>query len=275
MQPILELDGLEHTLRDKTRPETFVVRVDRPLVLYGGDFAALLGPSGCGKSTLLTIVGLLRAPTDPNALRSFRFCRQTGCSGEDVDLRGVWASRRMAVIEEIRRQHMGFALQSGELLPALTVSENIEAPLRLNGWPSSARKQRVSELIEAFGLVRHSNPREARSEDRSNGSRVQDLGSARANRLSGGEYQRVSLARAIAHRPQLIFVDEPTAALNRELARSALEQFRQMLAAGGGCSAALMITHDETLAKEFANVVIHMEPLRNEAGGHVCEIERR
>jgi len=271
MQPILEIDGLEQTLRDKARPETFVVRVDRPLVLRGGDFAALLGPSGCGKSTLLTVVGLLRAPSDPSALRHFRFSRQVGSSSVDVDLRSVWASRRMAVIEEIGRQHMGFALQSGELLPALTVSENIEAPLRLNGWPSSVRKERVSELIEAFGLVRRVNTQEVRASS----SRVQDLGAARANRLSGGEYQRVSLARAIAHRPQLIFVDEPTAALNRELAKTALEQFRALLAAGGGRSAALMITHDETLAREFANVVIHMEPLRNEAGGHVCEIERR
>ncbi len=98
------------------------------------------------------------------------------------------------------------------------------------------------------------------------------MGNARVNKLSGGEYQRVSLARAIAHHPRLIFVDEPTAALNREMARGALETLRELLNHATRPSATVMITHDEELAHEFANVTIRMAPVRNRPAGRVEEV---
>jgi len=273
MTLILELDGLVHRLCDKERPEEFVVRVDKPLAIHSGDFVALLGPSGCGKTTLLTVLGLLRAPTEATQLSRFAFYVREEGRVREIDLKEAWVRGRQRRIETVRRRFMGFALQSGELLPALTVRENIEAPLCLNGWRSGARRERVDSLIDAFRLCRAKPADQADTAEKKTG--VYNLGSARVNRLSGGEYQRVSLARAIAHKPQLIFVDEPTAALNRELARSALNQLRIMLTEDEKHSAAVMITHDEELATEFANVVIRMEPSRNEIGGRVVEVTRK
>lgn len=272
MNAVLEVEGLEQRLSDSERPEQFVVRVPDRLVVMPGDFVAMLGPSGCGKTTLLTVLGLLRAPTDASSIKTFRLRVQENGANREIDLAQLWRRRAQSSIEGIRRRFIGFALQSGELLPALTVRENIEAPLRLNGWASRLRASRVDHLISAFGLKR------ARQESngvsgKPNGD-IYDLGMARVNKLSGGEYQRVSLARSIAHEPQLIFVDEPTAALNRELARGALQEFRNLLDSGRTSSAAIMITHDEQLAEEFATLIVRMAPLKNEPGGSVVDISR-
>jgi putative ABC transport system ATP-binding protein len=271
--PILEVEGLVQRLRDTARPEAFTVRVEPRIEVMPGDFVALLGPSGCGKTTLLTVLGLLRSPTYPSELKSFKMGLDDDGTISQVDLRDAWLCRRKSTIEAVRRQRIGFALQSGELLPALTVRENIEAPLHLNGWPAAHRRKRADHLIEAFRLRRQVS---GSGNGGANSSRdTYDLATARVNKLSGGEYQRVSLARAIAHHPQLVFIDEPTAALNRELARGALGNFRQMLTSVERRCAAIMITHDEELSAEFANVVIRMEPTRTEAGGCVNEVVRR
>lgn len=255
---ILEIEGLEQRLRDRERAEEFVVYVEQKIAVREGDFVALLGPSGCGKTTLLTVLGLLRKPTCLDRMK--RFCIGIRRDGEraEFDLLQAWRRDARRQIERARRESLGFALQSGELLPALTVRENIAAPLRLNGVAGRACRERVEELLEAFGFRR-------------GGAH----GAARVNKLSGGEYQRVSLARAIAHRPRLVFVDEPTAALNRELARGALRQFQELQQQRADRGATVMITHDEQLADEFANVVIRMAPRKGEPAGEVVEIERR
>jgi ABC-type lipoprotein export system ATPase subunit len=133
----------------------------------------------------------------------------------------------------------------------------------LNGYTVADRKRRVSYLVEAFGLRRKT------------GTDHYDLSRKRVNKLSGGEYQRVSLARAIAHRPSIVFVDEPTAALNREMARGALEQFRLLEASGSGGAATIMITHDEELADEFANVIVRMAPIVGRPAGRITGIIRK
>jgi ABC-type lipoprotein export system ATPase subunit len=254
---VLEINGLEHHLRDPARGEEFVVRVRRPLTIRRGNFVALLGPSGCGKTTLLTLLGLLRSPSHPERLERFRM--RTGPPGQAVvhDLRATWMARRGRAVEELRRRHVGFSLQSGELLPALTVRENIEVPLRLNGFGRERCLQRVDELLQLFQLRA------------AEGSRLEH---SRVNRLSGGEYQRVCLARAVAHRPSLLFVDEPTASLNRELAWAALDQLRVLQASGHSQGATVMITHDEELARGFADVIVRMAPVRGEAAGEVVSV---
>ncbi|MCX7401521.1 MAG: ATP-binding cassette domain-containing protein [Planctomycetia bacterium] len=272
--PVLEIEGLVQRLRDDERPEEFVVRVEPRLTIMPGDFVALLGPSGCGKTTLLTVLGLLRAPTDPRSLTRFSLWVEHEAKIQEMNLKDAWQHRRQGKIETVRRRHIGFALQSGELLPALTVRENIECPLHLNGWKAGDRRDRANHLIDRFSLRRSTAPRTV-SARCSAAADVYDLANARVNKLSGGEYQRVSLARAIAHKPQLVFVDEPTAALNRELARGALEQLRLMLQHERRHAATVMITHDEELASDFANVVIRMEPARDEAGGRVVAVERK
>jgi len=263
---VLELDGLVQRLHDPQSGAEFVVEVDRPLQVREGDFVAILGPSGCGKTTLLTVLGLLRQPTNPAELISFRIrdSRDSG-TGRDgfLDLKQAWCRRQHGLIERVRRRHIGFALQSGELLPALTVAENIAAPMHLNGVAREDRRSRVIDLVDAFGLRRQT------------GTDHYDLSHKRVNKLSGGEYQRVSLARAIAHRPSIVFVDEPTAALNREMARGALEQFRLLEASGSGGSATIMITHDESLADEFANLIVRMAPVVGRPAGRITDIIRK
>jgi ABC-type lipoprotein export system ATPase subunit len=263
---VLELDGLVQRLHDPQSGAEFVVEVDQPLQVRQGDFVAILGPSGCGKTTLLTVLGLLRKPSHPRDIGVFRIgSTRDALSSDDgfVDLKKAWCSRQHSVIEQIRRSRIGFALQSGELLPSLTVAENIAAPLHLNGMGREERRRRVLALVDAFGLRRQT------------GDDHYDLSPKRVNKLSGGEYQRVSLARAIAHRPSIVFVDEPTAALNREMARGALDQFRLLEASGAGGAATIMITHDEELADEFANVIVRMAPVVGRPAGRITEITRK
>lgn len=263
---VLELDGLVQRLHDPQSGSEFIVEVDRPLQVRQGDFVAILGPSGCGKTTLLTVLGLLRQPSSPREIGVFRIRGSRATASSDssyVDLKEAWCCRRYSLIEHIRRSHIGFALQSGELLPSLTVAENIAAPMHLNGVAADERRRRVRDLVDAFGLRRQT------------GVDHYDLSRKRVNKLSGGEYQRVSLARAIAHRPSIVFVDEPTAALNREMARGALEQFRLLEASGSGSAATIMITHDEDLANEFANLIVRMAPVVGRPAGRITDIIRR
>lgn len=255
MSWILEVEGLKHRLWDPQRGQEFVVTVEMRLSLPAGGFAAILGPNACGKTTLLSVLGLLRKPTDLDHLKTFRMRVQEGGVPTTYDLKEEW--RQQARVERLRRRHVGFALQSGELLPALTVRENIGLPLRLNGYGAGEFNDRINGLIRGFGLLK--------------GSDGNRLAESRVNTISGGEYQRVALARAIAHRPALVFVDEPTASLNRATAREALGQLRNLQVESGGRTTVLMITHDETLAREFADLIILMRAVTATAG-EVAEV---
>ena len=279
---VLRLADLEHVLSDKTRGETFTIYVRNALDFCSGDFIGLLGPSGCGKTTLLTILGLLRKPTNLDSLGAFElYQKDHACGGVTrIDLKAAWNNDRHSLVEQIRRTHMGFALQSGELISSLTVTENICVPLRLNHWGNNEIKQRSSELLEAFELNRIKsdekntlNPKSLVPAKRN--AKQNAIAASRINRLSGGEYQRVCLARAIAHFPRVVFVDEPTSALNRELANGALAVMQKVQHEAKNPGITFMITHDETLAERFCNVIVRMAPRKNEAAGEVVEITRR
>jgi len=258
--PVIEVNGLEHQLRDPESGDTFTLCIDKPLMIRAGSFTTILGPSGCGKTTLLTLIGLLRKPSNPKAIKNFMLGRQHG-SNKMYNLADLWYRGYERQIEKLRRQYIGFALQSGELLSSLTVSENIAVPLRLNGVPESQCRKRVAELLNAFDLG-----------GETKGNR---LANARINKLSGGEFQRVVLARAIAHSPQIVFVDEPTSALNRELARKALIQLKCLQSESSSRTAVVMITHDETLSEEFSDQIVRMAPETNRAAGRIVEIINR
>lgn len=270
---VLEIAGLQQRLFDRQRGEEFRVFVRQPIVITAGSFVAILGPSGCGKTTLLTVLGLLRAPSHPERLERFSIWTPGPNGPIEQDLKAAWKRRSQRQIEHLRRRHLGFALQSGELLSSLTVRENIAAPLRLNGMRRAACRQRVAELLAAFGLADPPPAELHAGRSKPDRSPVQGrIALSRINKLSGGEYQRVALARAIAHRPALVFVDEPTAALNRELARGALEQLGRLQRGGQFAGATVMITHDEGLAEEFADTIIRMAPLKDRPAGEVVEI---
>jgi putative ABC transport system ATP-binding protein len=269
---VLEINGLKHVLRDKQNEQCFTVNVQVPLNFYSGDFIGLLGPSGCGKTTLLSILGLLRKPTNVETLEKFEL-HVPGLSGTDrtrIDLVDAWRANALQDIESVRRRHMGFALQSGELIKSLTVTENIEVPMLLNGFGGKERAARVAELLSQFSLTRQRDMREQGKISVENNS----LAKSRINRLSGGEYQRVALARAIAHRPSVVFVDEPTSALNRELANAALETMRLLQRESVSPGITFMITHDEELATRFCNVVVRMAPRKGEPEGDVIDVSR-
>ena len=288
-QPVvLRLQGLKHELIDREKNESFTVFVEQDLEFRSRDFIGVLGPSGCGKTTLLTILGLLRLPNNLDRLEHFElFVPQRNTNDlKLIDLKEAWKQRRRKLIERVRREHMGFALQSGELVSSLTVTENIQVPLLLNGWPRTRLNARCQELLGQFRLNRiQGETSEAVSTDgQSSGSKESDaswrakrnvLAVSRINRLSGGEYQRVVLARAISHRPSVVFIDEPTSALNRELANDALTVMQDLQRDNPQPGITFMITHDEELAEKFCSVIVRMAAKKNEPAGEVVEVIRK
>ncbi|WP_430432235.1 ABC transporter ATP-binding protein [Oceanicaulis sp.] len=189
-------------------------------------FYALVGPSGSGKSTLLDMLALVRQPTYADAF-VFR------PDGEQVvDIAHLWSRRRESRLADLRRTGIGYVLQTGGLMPFLSVAENVALPNQLVGRNPS--RQEVETLLAEFGMDAHSGKRPAK--------------------LSGGERQRVAIARALAHRPALVLADEPTAAVDRELARAIVRGFAARARADG--AAVVMVTHDEALIDGAADVKI-------------------
>ena len=182
-----------------------------------GEIVALLGPSGSGKSTLLQAVGLLEG----------------GFTGE-IELAGQDASSLdSGGRTTMRRDHLGFVYQFHHLLPDFTALENVVLPQLLLDVKRAEAKERASDLLSALGL----------------GHRLDH----RPSQLSGGEQQRVAVARALANRPQLVLADEPTGNLDEKTSERVLEQFLELVRGQG--SAALVATHNERLAARMDRVV--------------------
>ena len=177
--------------------------------VHPGERVALLGPSGCGKSTLLNLIGGLDRPDEGRLLLA------------GVDLRAAGA----AALARLRRERLGTIFQFFHLLPTLTARENVELPLRMAGRAAEAAP-RAATLLEAVGL------------------------SARADawpeQLSGGEMQRVAVARALATRPALLLADEPTGNLDRASGEAVLDLLARLTEAEG--AALVMVTHSEEAA---------------------------
>ncbi|MBY6138505.1 ABC transporter ATP-binding protein [Leisingera daeponensis] len=174
-----------------------------------GEFLAITGPSGSGKSTLMSILGLLERQTSGK----FRIGGQdTGHMSADIRA-------------GLRNQILGFVFQSYNLLPRLTAQENIELPMTYAGVRAATRRTRAVELLRKVGLEE----RQAHF----------------PNQLSGGEQQRIAIARALANSPQLILADEPTGALDSEKGAQILDLFQEINKAG---RTIVVITHDEDVA---------------------------
>ncbi|WP_026038183.1 ABC transporter ATP-binding protein [Halomonas sp. KM-1] len=188
------------------------------LELATGEVMAVVGPSGCGKSTLLEAIGLLLTPT---ALERFTL------GSERTDLTALLQARNERALAEIRSRDLGFLLQSGGLLPFLSVRDNIALPRRLLGMP--VHSERVAHACDVLGL--------------------EPLLDKRPGALSIGERQRTAFVRAMAHEPRLLLADEPTAALDPQAGERlfglivSLVQELQM--------AALVVSHDLALVTHF------------------------
>ena len=185
-----------------------------------GEMLAIMGPSGSGKSTLLFILGLLLQPTRGVYV----------AAGSDV------SGMNRSAQAEFRRKEVGFVFQSCNLLESSTVYENIEFPLIYAGVK---RKERAARIREALARVNLDN-------------RMHHP----ASRLSGGEQQRVAVARAMVNRPRIILADEPTGQLDRNNGRLVLEYFEQFVA--GGETAMVIVTHDPDVAARCTRVC-HLE----------------
>jgi putative ABC transport system ATP-binding protein len=207
--------------------EVVAVR-DVSLNVSRGEIVALLGPSGAGKSTLLTLLGLIRPP---NAGRI------------SIDGTLVFDNHRAKVdVRRFRRQKFGFVFQKANLIPFLTAIENVRLAMEIDDQPAKVSRKRAMELLEYLGVA----------------ERAQNLPSM----LSGGEQQRVAVARALANRPSLILADEPTAALDSVRGRQVMELFAKV--AHEQNAGVIVVTHDHR-ALDIFDRTLEMEDgkLRN------------
>ena len=190
------------------------------LSLHRGEFVVLLGRSGSGKSTLLNLISGIDLPTRG----------EVRVEGRDLSS----LSERERTL--LRRERIGFVFQAFNLLPTLTVEENVRLPLELTGRTGAQADGRVRELLGQVGLGdrEHSFP----------------------DRLSGGEQQRVAVARALAHAPPLLLADEPTGNLDEQTGRQVLDLLVGLIRRDNAC--ALVVTHDPELAA-LADRVFVME----------------
>ena len=213
--PLLSAAGLTKTYR--------LGRVDVPalrgvdVAVERGEFIAITGPSGSGKSTLMHILGCLDTPT------SGRYA----LDGEDVSgLRG----KQLA---QVRNRKVGFVFQTVNLMPRLTVEENVALPLKYRGGLSRAeRKRRSLALLERLGL----------------GDRV----GHRPDELSGGQRQRVAIARALIGEPAILMADEPTGNLDSQAGATVLATFDELNRAG---HTLILVTHDPGVASRAQRIV--------------------
>jgi putative ABC transport system ATP-binding protein len=153
--------------------------------IHAGENIALIGHSGCGKSTLLDILALILRPDESDDLSLHPV------QGDNHDVARLWKRNSYSQLSQIRKQHIGYVLQSGGLLPYLTVRENIELPRRLLKLPDDDSIDSISKVL---GISRQLD-------------KLPGL-------LSAGERQRAAFARALSHRPSILIADEPTAALD-------------------------------------------------------------
>jgi lipoprotein-releasing system ATP-binding protein len=214
MKPVLELRHIARSYAEgKGRLDVFL---DANLSVHPGEIVALVGPSGAGKSTLLHIAGLLEAPSAGEVV----VCGQNCTSLDD------------AARTAIRRVGIGFIYQFHHLLPEFSALENVVIPQLIAGSPISAARKRAAELLDRLGLTARLAHRPAE--------------------LSGGEQQRVAIARVLANRPLLLLADEPTGNLDPRTADQVHEEFVRLISEEG--LGALVATHNLGLARRMSRI---------------------
>jgi len=187
------------------------------VVVYDGEFIAMVGPSGSGKSTLLYIVGGLDEPTRGRVIV------------DGVNL-SEFSRDKLA---EYRNKEIGFVFQFYNLIPYLPAVENVELSMTIAGMDPKQRRSRATELLKTFGL----------------GDKV----SKKPTELSGGEQQRVAIARSLSNEPKLILADEPTGNIDGSSASVVVESFRRLVDEKG--VSVIMVTHNLELTKFCDRVV--------------------
>jgi putative ABC transport system ATP-binding protein len=194
---------------------------DVTLDLMAGEMIGIVGPSGCGKTTLLMAAGLL----EPVTSGSVRFASTQAARIEDD-----------AALRDFRRRHIGFIFQKPNLVPFLTAVENVALAMVIDGMPEAVAERRAMALLAMLDVAHRAGNMPAR--------------------LSGGEQQRVAVARALANDPMLLLADEPTAALDSRRGRQVMEL---MLAIARQRRAAVAVVTHDSRSKDLFDRIIEME----------------
>jgi putative ABC transport system ATP-binding protein len=213
--PVIETESVRKIYRTSGME---VRAVDDVSVRIGaGEFVAMVGPSGSGKTTMLAMMAALLEPTEG----SIRI--------DGIELSSMGEPERV----KFRRERIGFTFQSNNLVPYLTVRENVEFMLRLNGRLDRAGKKRVEELLLRLGLQ----------------DRMRNL----PNQLSGGQRQRVAIARSLIHNPSVVLADEPTANLDTERAFQVVRLYADLIHEQN--RAGIMVTHDLRMCRYVDKII--------------------
>lgn len=208
MPCLVKVQGVSQSYQIDLGKHTVLDSVD--LSIQAGESMALMGPSGCGKTTFLNLLGLLDQPESGQLI----------LDGHETSA----ASAEM--LAKLRNQLIGFIFQSFNLLPRLTVAQNIALPLQYRGVGDAECEHRVSEALDQLGLS--------------------ELAHRFPNALSGGQQQRIAILRAIVSKPKLILADEPTGALDAETGRAVMALLLAQQKALG--AALVVVTHDPDVA---------------------------
>lgn len=220
--PLIELRGVE-----RRRGEGFFLRIEN-IAVTSKSRIAIVGPSGSGKSTCLDLIAMSLRPDNTDLMTFHPLGKQL------IDVGALWSREDRKRIRALRARHFGYVLQTGGLVPFLSLQENAMLSRRLLGKPGEGP---VGELFESLGIgsLRLRKPR----------------------KVSIGERQRAAVVRALAHEPDIVLADEPTASLDRATAEEVMAQLTQTVADRG--AALILVTHDEVLAKDFALTIVRCQ----------------
>lgn len=214
-QAVIVTAGVEKTYSDDSVPVHAIRGID--LTIQSGEFTAIVGPSGSGKTTFLNIISGLDMPTAGKVWLSGK--QLSGMSGRELS--------------DFRRDHIGFIFQAYNLIPVLTVEENVEYIMLLQGVPKRERHARVLKILQEVELKGFEN--------------------RFPPQLSGGQQQRVAIARAMVSQPSLILADEPTANLDSSTGAALLDMMRALNEKTG--MTFVFSTHDEMIMKRAKRVI--------------------
>ena len=204
MMDLIEVAGVSKVFEGGERNVTALGGVS--FKVAEGEFIALMGPSGSGKSTLLTMLGAMNPPTSGSVII------------DEIDVYSLLAEKRA----DFRSEYLGFVFQQFQLIPYLTAMENVMLPLAITGKSNRDQIMMAKEVLEKVGLQG--------KEDRL------------PNQMSGGEQERVAIARAIVNKPPILFADEPTGALDSTNGEEIMKLFQDLNSEG---QTIIMVTHNE------------------------------
>lgn len=222
---ILHMKNIQKCYRMGENESVVLKGID--LSVEEGEFLAVLGPSGSGKSTLMNIIGCLDVPT----------AGEYYLSGRKI------AEQNEKTLAEIRSKEIGFIFQSFHLLQRQTAMENVELPLIYANYPEKERKKRAAAMLEKVGL----------------GDKLKYY----PNQMSGGQQQRIAIARALSTNPTILLADEPTGALDQKTGKAVMELFHDLNEEG---RTIIMITHDANIAKHAKRIVRILDGNISEGG---------